>query len=845
MTAAGPSAAPPAALPAAPADLTGPPSAAAEAATEDLPHAPASAAQVTAVLLTVAALYLGRDIFVPFALAVLLGFMLDPLVTRLRRVGLPRAVAVVAVMASTVAVLGATALFVGGQLMQLSTDLPTYQATVQHKLHGLRTLTQGHGVLDDATRLFDVVGGELDAAKRDLENSGRSRAAPAPMRVQLAPAPRSALQTLADWLAPVLGPVATAGIVAVFLVFILLERNDLRDRLLRLVGGDLHRTTDALGEAAERVSRYLTMQLLVNLSYGLPMAMGLWLIGVPGAALWGVLAALLRFVPYVGPVFAAAFPLALALAVDPGWQMLGWTLALVLSLELVVNNLVEPWLYGASTGLSPVSIIVSAVVWTALWGPIGLILATPLTVCLAVLGRHLPPLRWLDVLLGNAPVFDPPTRLYQRLLAGDVAEALELADEAVRRGGVQAFYSDTAVPALQQAALDQGRVVRVEHRHRLASGMAQLIADLREDHPPSPPGGPEDPNGQPPVLCIGARWELDTLAADMLGHALALDGLATRVLPASALSTEHLATLDLTGVRVLCLSIFSTTPQAQVRYLSRRLMRRAPGLRIVAALWHAGAAGQAPPGAQALGVAAVACSLAEASARVAALLNRDVITATDAPTDAGTAATDASGEARRLRALVDSGALDPAMRAPLDRAAQRAADVFDTPLAMVSLVTADDQIWQGAAGLDRHLQPAPDGSPRSTPRHLALCDPTVAPQALRVVDDLARDPRYSQHPLVSEAGLRFYAGAPLRTHDGQVIGALCILDRQPRSLSASEQRLLVLMAAEVMALINAHHAEPQPAAPAMPPTIAPTTAPDLATDAPARPAGTPPAAPPA
>ncbi|OYU98444.1 MAG: hypothetical protein CFE45_16465 [Burkholderiales bacterium PBB5] len=270
--------------------------------------------------------------------------------------------------------------------------MPTYQATVQHKLHGLRTLTQGHGVLDDATRLFDVVGGELDAAKRDLENSGRSRAAPAPMRVQLAPAPRSALQTLADWLAPVLGPVATAGIVAVFLVFILLERNDLRDRLLRLVGGDLHRTTDALGEAAERVSRYLTMQLLVNLSYGLPMAMGLWLIGVPGAALWGVLAALLRFVPYVGPVFAAAFPLALALAVDPGWQMLGWTLALVLSLELVVNNLVEPWLYGASTGLSPVSIIVSAVVWTALWGPIGLILATPLTVCLAVLGRHLPPL---------------------------------------------------------------------------------------------------------------------------------------------------------------------------------------------------------------------------------------------------------------------------------------------------------------------------------------------------------------------------------------------------------------------------------------------------------------------
>ena len=364
---------------------------------DSAPHAPASAAQVTAVLLTVAALYLGREIFVPFTLAALLGFMLDPLATRLRRLGLPRGVAVLLVIATTVSVLGATALFVGGQVMQLSKDLPTYQTTVQQKLRGLRTLTHGHSVLDDATRLIGVVGGELDAAKHDLERSGGGQAGPPPIRVQMEPAPRSALKTLGDWLEPAVAPLGTAGIVLVCLVFILLERNDMRDRLLRLVGGDLHRTTDALGEAAERVSRYLTMQLTVNLSYGIPMALGLWLIGVPGAPLWGLVAALLRFVPYLGPVIAASFPLALALAVDPGWHMLGWTLALVLTLELVSNNLVEPWLYGASTGLSPVSIIVSAVVWTALWGPIGLILATPLTVCLAALGRHLPPLPRLDL----------------------------------------------------------------------------------------------------------------------------------------------------------------------------------------------------------------------------------------------------------------------------------------------------------------------------------------------------------------------------------------------------------------------------------------------------------------
>ncbi len=760
------------------------------------PRAPASAAQVTAVLLTVAALYLGRDIFVPFALAVLLGFLLDPLVTRLRRIGLPRALAVVVVMATTVAVLGATALFVGGQVVQLGKDLPTYQSTVQQKLRNLRLLTRGHGPLDDATRLFGVVGGELDAAKRDLENSGRSRAAPAPMRVQLEPVPRSALQTLGDWLAPAMAPVATAGIVLVFLVFILLERNDMRDRLLRLVGGNLHRTTDALGEAGDRVSRYLRMQLLVNLSYGVPMALGLWLIGVPGALLWGLVAALMRFVPYVGPVIAAAFPLALALAVDPGWQMLGWTLALVLTLELVSNNLVEPWLYGASTGLSAVSIIVSAVVWTALWGPIGLILATPLTVCLAVLGRHLPPLRWLDVLLGNAPVFDPPTRLYQRLLAGDVAEAVELASDAVQQAGVKAFYSGTAVPALHQAALDHGRVARAEHRHRVVSGMAEVITELREAHP----AGGTPPPARPRLLCIGARTALDTLAADMLGHALALDGVASRVLPASAVGAEHIQSLDLAGVQVLCLSIFSDAPQAEVRYISRRLKRRAPGLRIVAALWHHAARADAAPDAGALGVDAVACGLAEAAARLAALL------ADDGAPGSAAAAMAASGtdpaEASRLRALADSGALDPALRAPLDQAAQRAADVFGVPLAMVSLVGADSLLWQGAAGLDQHL----GGAPRSSARTLAPCAEVVALRQTLVVGDLARDPRFSANPLLAGAGLRFYAGAPLRSGDGQVLGALCLLDHAPRGLDGGEQQLLAAMADAVMALIDSHRA---------------------------------------
>ncbi len=212
-----------------------------------------------------------------------------------------------------------------------------------------------------------------------------------------------------QWLGRVAEPVTMAGIVLLFVILILLDRDDLRDRLLRLMGGNLHVATDALDEASQRIGKYLRMQFVVNITYGLPMAAGLWFIGVPGAILWGVLAAIMRFVPYVGAMISAAFPLALAFAVDPGWQMLLMTLGLIMALELISNNLIEPWLYGSSTGLSTLSIIVSATFWTALWGPIGLILSTPLTVCLLVLGRYIPALQFMEVLLGSSPVLGRPS----------------------------------------------------------------------------------------------------------------------------------------------------------------------------------------------------------------------------------------------------------------------------------------------------------------------------------------------------------------------------------------------------------------------------------------------------
>ena len=274
-----------------------------------------------------------------------------------------------------------------------------------------------------------------------------------------------------------------AGLVIVFVVMILLEREDLRDRLLRLAGRrDLHRTTVAMDDAASRISRYLLRQLVVNVCCGLPIGFGLALIGIPNAALWGIFAALLRFLPYLGIVIAACFPVALAVAVDPGWMLLVWVILLFVGIELVVANLLEPWVYAASTGLSSVALIAAATFWTWLWGPIGLLLSTPLTVCLVVLGRHVPQLEFLDVMLGNEPVLAPDETFYQRLLANDPEEAAEQAEEFLKERSLAEFFDEVAIPALLRAQVDSDDgTLSPERRLMIKEGIRAMLEDLSDD----------------------------------------------------------------------------------------------------------------------------------------------------------------------------------------------------------------------------------------------------------------------------------------------------------------------------------------------------------------------------
>lgn len=748
--------------------------------------------------IVIAALYLGREILMPLAMAFLLGFVLDPLVVRLKRWGVPRSVAVIIVVVVTLALIAVAGLLLSRQVSALSDELPTYQSNIQTKLRDFRARVNAPGMFDGALKTIETVQKEVEGTP-PTPQARRSGAATA-QRVQIEEKAPTPLARAQQWFEVAGGPLVNAGIVLVFLVLVLFDRQDLRDRLLRLLGGNLHRTTDAMDEAGVRISKYLTMQLIVNASYGVPMAAGLWLIGVPAAILWGAVAAVMRFVPYVGPMLSAIFPLALAFAVDPGWNMVLWTIGLIVLLELLSNNVVEPWLYGASTGLSAISLMVAATFWATLWGPIGLVMSTPLTVCLLVIGRHLPHLQFLDVLLGSQPALEPPTRLYQRLLAGDVEDAIELAAEQAEAGSVADFYHQIGIPALRLASGDHDSVATAEHRHRVVSGMDRVIDELRELQP-APAGF-----GRPQVVCIGGKWELDTLAARMLEHALSLAGVSAEHRAAGVSNADFFATLDLQGATIVCLSHFSPEPQTQVRYLCRRLRRRWPDLHIVLALWNAPAALLDEAGYKALGADAVATSINESVMRISqqlgAALGEDYLPAPVPEADVA-----------RLRALRASGILDDALRQRFDQVAKRAADTFDVPLALVSLVDESTQQVRGAGG--SLAESAGDRSPGADglaiARSLSMCGHVVAKADTVVVEDIARDPRFANNPVLRERGLRFYAGAPLRDAEGHVYGSLCVLDTKPRSFDEREIRLLESMAADLMESLQL--AGPQAAAP--------------------------------
>ncbi len=557
---------------------------------------------------TIAALYFGRDVFLPLAVAVLLTFALAPLVSWMRKLRLPRPVAVVTVVVAAFAAITLFGAVVATQLGVLAENLPLYQSNIESKVRLVRNANVGQGVVDHVSRLLERLGREIRSNDQtDKQSDGGTQASgqevhPLPVEV-VEPEPQP-LQVLRTIIGPLIEPLATGGIIVVVVIFMLIKREDLRDRFIRLVGAsDLHRTTEALQDAGKRVGQYLLMQLIVNTTYAMPIGIGLWVIGVPNALLWGLMALVLRFVPYIGPIIAAIFPIVLALAVDPGWTMLIWTVALFVAVELISNNVVEPWLYGSRTGLSPVAIIVAAIFWTWLWGPLGLLLSTPLTVCLVVLGRHVPQFQFLDVLFGSEPVLEPHEALYQRLLAGDPDEATDRAEEFLQDNDLIAFYDDVAIPALGLGEYDRARGVMGEDRRRRVAEAVMTLVDNLEPYAEEEASEEADEDADAPaaedlpatplpdgsgktVLCVGGRGELDEASAAMLAQVLTAHGATAQLLETRALAAGNIRRLDLDTVHAVVICYLNPESVAQARYVVRRIKRSHGGLRVGVVFWR-------------------------------------------------------------------------------------------------------------------------------------------------------------------------------------------------------------------------------------------------------------------
>ena len=599
--------------------------------TSQLPSGFVGVGTLLTVGLVAAFLYFARDVVVPIALAVLLSFLLAPAVRWLRRWHIGRVTAVTStVLIAFLALIGFSAVVVQ-EISSLAQQLPEYRSNLEAKIRSLPGAVPGAGVFRRATSMFQELGRELKQSETEISTSAADRSAisaslaepakPVPVAIQRPEFEH--LQILQSIVGPLLQPLAMVGLVIVFAIMILLEREDLRDRLLRLAGRrDLHRTTVAMDDAARRISRYLSRQLVVNACCRLPIGFGLALIGIPNAALWGIFAALLRFLPYLGIVIAACFPLALAVAVDPGWMLLVWVALLFVGVELVVADVLEPWVYAASTGLSSVALIAAATFWTWLWGPVGLLRSTPLTVCLVVLGRHVPQLEFLDVMLGNQLVLQPDETFYQRLLANNPEEATEQAEEFARERSLAEFFDEVAIPALIRAQVDSDDgTLLPERRLMIKEGIRAILEDLSDETTGEPfPRHPTPPiiDGVPGIVCIAGRNELDEAAASLLVHLLRSQHpiQITEALPAEALTSDRYQA-SFENATVICLSLISSHSPARARYLARRLYRRAPRARVLVGFW------QLDPGDLAATVAtiarpntAVATSLREAVANL-------------------------------------------------------------------------------------------------------------------------------------------------------------------------------------------------------------------------------------
>ncbi len=528
-----------------------------------------------------------------------------------------------AILAATVVIVG-LGFVIALQITSLVGEIPSYRLTVQQKLQSLSASAQatGDGPFSRAAIALEEMAADIQAMASPAEVQSEENGTPIRRAIPVTiENDSSILDTVSAIALPLLQPLATFGVVIIFAIFILLQREDLRNRFIRLAGtDDLQQTTAAIDDAAKRLSKLLLFQLGVNAAFGVVTAIGLWLLGVPSPALWGILGGILRFIPYVGGIVGAGLPMLLAFAVDPGWSIVIWTAVLYLGAEAVLSNVVEPVLYGHSTGLSPVAILLAATIWAFLWGPVGLILATPLTICLVVMGRHVPRLAFIDVMFGDRPALSPPQIFYQRMLAGEPREAIDQAHEFLRERELATYYDEVALEGLRIAHEDVARFAvegeRVETLQRSTLELVDGLADVRTSAQRSRRGkkamtaeaaaavdaaGPDQEvtrivqrredlspawQGERPVVCLSGTNALDEAVTAMLAQVLTRHGLRAEAADLASLQKNPPTREQAEGVALVCLSFVEPLSTVHLRQAVRRVHRIAPRARILIGIWR-------------------------------------------------------------------------------------------------------------------------------------------------------------------------------------------------------------------------------------------------------------------
>jgi predicted PurR-regulated permease PerM len=558
---------------------------------------------VVVAVVVVATLYFAKIVLIPFALAVLFTFILTPFVKMLERLYLGRVVSTLLVVLLAVVAASALGWTVGQQFSQVMNELPGYRSNIKAKIESLHW--NKNQTLNNASNTMNEIRKDLAAPPPagDAEKESRYSRTPTPQHplpVEVIKQPTLPLESLQS----ALGLMASFGIVVVFTFFMLMRRENLRNRFIFLAGqGRLHVMTQAMDEAAARVSRYLRMQLVVNTCYGIFIGTCLHFIGLPGAMLWGVLVGLLRFLPYIGPPLGGILPVLLSFAIFDGWTRLLMTSGLFVATEIIVSNVIEPLLYGAYTGLSSLAILVAAVFWTAIWGPIGLLLSTPLTLCFVVMGRYVPRLSFLPVLLGDEPVLTPDSRFYQRLLALDHEEARTILVNYLNTKSLEELYNSVLLPALSLAEKDR-------HRNRLDEDTEKFIVEntrnmvrelfeidaqkqrglLAADSEPTPAEAAANSGVEtqaPPlkIICVPARDHADEIAGTMLAQLLEKAGQKVSCVPLQS-AAEMVSRARQIKPDVICISALPPFALAHAKSLYAKLRNQSPPLKIYICLWN-------------------------------------------------------------------------------------------------------------------------------------------------------------------------------------------------------------------------------------------------------------------